>query len=51
MEKINIKLTLNELKLIDYCILQCIINSKKDTKILKEAKNLIAKLRKINIKN
>lgn len=47
MKEINIKLSINELKLIDYCLMQCLINSRQETKLKQQVKILIAKLRRI----
>lgn len=47
MEEVTIKLSINELKIIDYCIMQCLINSKRETNLKQQTKILIAKLRKI----
>lgn len=47
MEEIHIKLSINELQLIEYCMMQCLINSRQETKLKQQTKILIAKLRKI----
>lgn len=50
MKEISIKLSINELKSIDYCLMQYLINSRQETKLKQQIKILIAKLRRITIR-
>ena len=50
MKEVIVRLSEDELKLIDYCMMLCLINSKQETKFKQQAKILITKLRKIRAK-
>lgn len=50
MKEAIVRLSEDELKLIDYCMMLCLINSERETKLKQQAKILIAKLRKIRAK-